>query len=322
MTAPFIAIPPMPAATQSADTYTDLNGLAALKKDSNSPQTLRAVAQQVDALFLQMMLKSMRDASADQGDPASNEMGMYQDMFDKQIALSLSQRQGLGLGALLTRQMSAAANATAKGASGAAGAAGEAGAAAAPFKVPAMPFGRPAAAGAEQPATSETTVESAGQFISQVMPTIRRAAEVLGVSPLGLLAQAALETGWGKRMARTAAGAPSLNLFGIKADDSWEGPRASANTVEFSGGVATQRHTAFRAYGSIEESVSDFARLLGSSPRYRDAVAAGADPQAYVESIGKSGYATDPQYANKLNDLLNGSTLRMALNVSGEKLQK
>ena len=123
-------------------------------------------------------------------------------------------------------------------------------------------------------------------------------------------------------MARTAAGAPSLNLFGIKADDSWEGPRASANTVEFSGGVATQRHTAFRAYGSIEESVSDFARLLGSSPRYRDAVAAGADPQAYVESIGKSGYATDPQYANKLNDLLNGSTLRMALNVSGEKLQK
>jgi flagellar protein FlgJ len=305
----------MPAATQSADTYTDLNGLAALKKDSNSPQTLRAVAQQVDALFLQMMLKSMRDASADQGDPASNEMGMYQDMFDKQIALSLSQRQGLGLGALLTRQMSAAAN-------GANGAAAAAGAAAAPAKASAAPFMRPApAAGGEQPA-SETTVESAGQFISQVMPTIRRAAEALGVSPLGLLAQAALETGWGKRMARTAAGAPSLNLFGIKADDSWEGPRASANTVEFSGGVATQRHTAFRAYGSIEESVSDFARLLGSSPRYRDAVAAGADPQAYVESIGKSGYATDPQYANKLNDLLNGSTLRMALNVSGEKLQK
>jgi peptidoglycan hydrolase FlgJ len=304
----------MPAATQSADTYTDLNGLAALKKDSNSPQTLRAVAQQVDALFLQMMLKSMRDASADQGDPASNEMGMYQDMFDKQIALSLSQRQGLGLGALLTRQMAAAANAN--------GANGAAGATAVPAKAVAAPFMRPApTAGGEQPA-SETTVESAGQFISQVMPTIRRAAESLGVSPLGLLAQAALETGWGKRMARTANGAPSLNLFGIKADDSWEGPRASANTVEFSGGVATQRHTAFRAYGSIEESVSDFARLLGSSPRYRDAVAAGADPQAYVESIGKSGYATDPQYANKLNDLLNGSTLRMALNVSGEKLQK
>ena len=126
-------------------------------------------------------------------------------------------------------------------------------------------------------------LESATQFVSEVLPTIRRAAEALGVSPLGMLAQAALETGWGKRMARTADGAPSLNMFGIKADDGWDGARATANTVEFSGGVATQRHTAFRAYGSIEESVSDFARLLGSSPRYRDAVAAGGDPQAYVQ---------------------------------------
>src|ERR1700722_19690132 len=102
-----IAQTPPPAST--ANTYTDLNGLAALKKDSRSPQAIHAVAQQVDALFLQMMLKSMRDASADQGDPASNEMGMYQDMFDKQISLSLSQRGGLGLGTLLTRQLSSGA---------------------------------------------------------------------------------------------------------------------------------------------------------------------------------------------------------------------
>jgi peptidoglycan hydrolase FlgJ len=297
----------MPPANSSADTYTDLSGLAALKKDTSSPQTLRAVAQQVDALFLQMMLKSMRDASADQGDPASNEMGMYQDMFDKQIALSLSQRGGLGLGTLLTRQLSSGASQ------------------ASPQASPASAPARPAPAngytgGAARPATSATTVESAGEFVGQVMPTIRRAAEALGVSPLGMLAQAALETGWGKRMARTAEGAPSLNMFGIKADESWEGARATANTLEFGGGVATQRHTAFRAYGSIEESVSDFARLLGSSPRYKDAVAAGGDQQAYVQSIGKSGYATDPEYANKLNDILNGSTLRMALNVSGEKL--
>jgi peptidoglycan hydrolase FlgJ len=300
----------MPAATTtSADTYTNLSGLAALKKDSNSPQTLRAVAQQVDALFLQMMLKSMRDASADQGDPASNEMGMYQDMFDKQISLSLSQHGGLGLGTLLTRQLS----------SGAAPASTPASPASAP--TPARPAPASDYTGtAARPAPSATTLESASEFVSEVLPTIRRAAESLGVSPLGMLAQAALETGWGKRMARTAEGAPSLNMFGIKADDSWDGARATANTLEFSGGVATQRHTAFRAYGSIEESVSDFAHLLGSSPRYKDAVAAGGDAQAYVQSIGKSGYATDPEYANKLNDILNSSTLRMALNVSGEKL--
>ena len=136
----------------------------------------------------------------------------------------------------------------------------------------------------------------------------------LGVNPLGLLAQAALETGWGKRMARTADGSPSLNMFGIKAGESWNGARAVADTVEFNGGVATQRRTAFRAYGSIEESVSDFANLLSNSPRYREAVAAGGNAQAYIHSIARSGYATDPEYGNKLNQILNSSTLRAALN--------
>src|SRR5450631_3593469 len=98
---------PPSASTANANTYSDPNGLAALKKDPNSPQALRAVAQQVDALFLQMMLKSMRDASAAASESDSNEMGMYQDMFDKQIALTMSQHQDLGLGALLTRQIAA-----------------------------------------------------------------------------------------------------------------------------------------------------------------------------------------------------------------------
>src|ERR1700682_4963383 len=104
MTTPIKSAAP-PAATTNANTYSDPNGLAALKKDPNSPQALRAVAQQVDALFMQMMLKSMRDASAAVGESDSNEMGMYQDMFDKQIALTLSQHQGLGLGTLLTRRL-------------------------------------------------------------------------------------------------------------------------------------------------------------------------------------------------------------------------
>ena len=136
----------------------------------------------------------------------------------------------------------------------------------------------------------------------------------MGLNPLGLLAQAALETGWGQRMAHTADGTPSFNLFGIKAGDTWAGGRATADTVEFSNGVATPRRTAFRAYGSIEESVNDFAALLKNSPRYREAMAAGNDPQAYVDSIGKSGYATDPDYANKLNQILNSGALRAALN--------
>ena len=98
-----------PAAATAANNYSDINALSALKANPSSPQAIHAVAQQVEALFLQMMLKSMRDASAELGEGDSNEMGMYQDMFDKQISLSLSQRQDLGLSALLARQLSNAA---------------------------------------------------------------------------------------------------------------------------------------------------------------------------------------------------------------------
>jgi flagellar protein FlgJ len=296
------------ADTSAANTYTDINGLAALKRDPNSPQTISAVAGQVEALFLQMMLKSMRDANAAVGE-SDNEMGMYQDMFDKQIALTISQHQDLGLAALLTRQLTGATPA----AGSASGATGSATAAAQSVSGVGQRAGfTPSAADAE------TMTQSAADFVNQVLPTIRNAAQALGVNPLGLLAQAALETGWGKRMARTADGATSLNLFGIKADENWDGARATASTVEYSGGVATQRHAAFRVYGTLEESVKDFVNLLKNSPRYHQAVAAGQDAQAYVNGIGQSGYATDPDYSHKLNEILHGSTLRAAL--MGNKL--
>ena len=269
--------------TSAATTYTDLNGLAALKADPTSPQAISAVAGQVEALFLQMMLKSMRDASM--GDELDgNEMGVYQDMFDKQVALTISQHQDLGIGAILKRQL------TGKTA-------------------PAAP--KTASGGVSAP--PQVLAKTPAEFVDQVMPAIRRAATALGLNPLGLLAQAALETGWGQRMARNADGSPSLNMFGVKAGDGWTGARATADTVEFSNGVAAQRRTAFRAYGSIEESVSDFANVLKKSPRYRDAIAAGGDVHAYIDRIGKSGYATDPEYATKLNQILNSGVLQAAL---------
>ena len=308
----------LPASAANANTYSDPNGLAALKKDPNSPQALRAVAQQVDALFMQMMLKSMRDASAASGASDSNEMSMYQDMFDKQISLNLSQHQGLGLGSLLTRQLGGAPAATAT-----------------PTVPPAtdsksatrMPALAPAstaqdATGRAEPSAAPPTsmMQSASDFVGQVLPTIRVAAQALGVNPLALLAQAALETGWGKRMALTADGKPSLNLFGIKADEGWAGARAVASTVEYSGGVASLQHTAFRAYASVEDSVKDFAHLLKNSPRYRQALEARGDAHGYAQSMGRAGYATDPEYSNKLSDILNGGVLRAALTGRTTKL--
>jgi peptidoglycan hydrolase FlgJ len=271
--------------TSAATTYSDINGLAALKKDPNSPQAIRAVAEQVEALFLQMMLKSMRDATAAE-ETDSNEMGMYQDMFDKQVALSISQHADLGIGRLLKRQLT--------------------------DKVP------PAAPKSASPPTSAlgptaAPVPTAAEFVNRILPPIRRAASALGLNPMGLLAQAALETGWGQRMPRNADGSSSLNLFGIKAGEGWTGPKTTADSMEVIDGVATPRRAAFRSYGSVEQSVNDFASLLKSSPRYREAIAAGQDANGYIEGIGKSGYATDPDYANKLKQILEGDTLQGAL---------
>ena len=299
-----------PEASAQANTYTDLNALAALKNAPASAATVKAVSEQVEALFLQMMLKSMRDAGEAAGEPTSNETGMYQDMFDKQVALTLSKRQDLGIARLFERQLG-----------GKAAGAAPAGAASSsqPKQLPKglLPDSRGHAA---PPPTGANLSEQASDFVQQVLPTIRQAAAAVGVNPLGMLAQAALETGWGQRMPRTADGNSSLNLFGVKAGSDWSGARAMADTVEISGGVAKQTRTAFRAYGSIEESVGDFARLLTSSPRYREAVAAGSNAQAYVQSIAKAGYATDPQYANKLNDVLNSGTLQAALSARLAKL--
>ena len=314
MTSPLsISMPPSsaaPEASAQANTYTDLNALAALKNAPASAATVKAVSEQVEALFLQMMLKSMRDAGEAAGEPASNETGMYQDMFDKQVALTLSKRQDLGIARLFERQLG-----------GKAAGAAPAGAASSsqPKQLPKglLPDSRGHAA---PPPTGANLSEQASDFVQQVLPTIRQAAAAVGVNPLGMLAQAALETGWGQRMPRTADGNSSLNLFGVKAGSDWSGARAMADTVEISGGVAKQTRTAFRAYGSIEESVGDFARLLTSSPRYREAVAAGSNAQAYVQSIAKAGYATDPQYANKLNDVLNSGTLQAALSARLAKL--
>ncbi|HXC09094.1 MAG TPA: glucosaminidase domain-containing protein, partial [Steroidobacteraceae bacterium] len=243
MTSPLsISMPPSsaaPEASTQANTYTDLNALAALKNAPASAATVKAVSEQVEALFLQMMLKSMRDAGEAAGEPTSNETGMYQDMFDKQVALTLSKRQDLGVARLFERQLGGKA----------AGAAPAGAAASSQLKAKgALPDSRGRAA---PPPTGANLSEQASDFVQQVLPTIRQAAAAVGVNPLGLLAQAALETGWGQRMPRTADGNSSLNLFGVKAGSDWSGARAVADTVEISGGVAKQTRTAFRAYGSI-----------------------------------------------------------------------
>jgi len=242
----------------------DFKQFAALRRgaQANDPATLREVAKQFESLFTKMMLKSMRDASM--GDPmfGSDQGDMYQDMADDQLAVQMSEGRGLGLADMLIRQLS---NGAFSGTS------------------------------AVKP-TPESTPAEREQFISGLLPHANEAARELGVDPRALIAQAALETGWG----RSQPGGDSHNLFGIKAGAHWNGASVQANTEEFDAGVASRDVASFRAYGSPRESVEDYVRLIRDNPRYAGAMNTGNDVQAFGNALQRGGYATDPDYARKL----------------------
>ena len=253
----------------------DFKQFAALRRgaEANDPATLRAVAKQFESLFTKMMLESMRSASM--GDPmfGSDQGDMYQDMADDQLAVQLSEGRGLGLADMLIRQLS-----------------GGAGSGTGAIK-PALD------ADAREAATPElVSFEEREEFISGLRPHAEAAARELGVDPNNLIAQAALETGWG----RSQPGGHSHNLFGIKAGANWDGASVQANTEEFAGETATRVDANFRAYGSARESVEDYVRLIRDNPRYSGAMNTGSDVQAFATALQRGGYATDPDYARKL----------------------
>lgn len=257
----------------TASVYTDFQGLAALRGEARkeSPEALRAVAKEFEAIFMQMMLKSMRAANLGEGIFDSEQGGFYQEMFDKQIAMDLAQRKGLGLADVLVRQLSRGGDARPS----------------------------PAAARAEAPSFA-----SPGDFVARLRGDARGAAERLGVATEVLLAQAALETGWGRHIMRTPEGGSSHNLFGIKAGPDWQGARVVATTVEYRDGVAAREQAVFRAYDSFADSFDDYADFLQAHPRYREALSQGDDPGAYLRALQEAGYATDPRYAEKIGAIL------------------
>jgi flagellar protein FlgJ len=127
-----------------------------------------------------------------------------------------------------------------------------------------------------------------------------------------LLAQAALETGWGKHMPAQGTTA-SNNMFGIKAGSSWDGKRVNVPTLEYENGVAVRKKDAFRAYDSPSDSFKDYANMVASSPRYANAVGRGDDIAGFAKALTSGGYATDPSYAQKLTDMANGPVMKQAL---------
>ena len=295
--------------------YTDFSGLSRMRLEARRDPdgSLRAVAEQFEAIFLQMVLKSMREASFGDALFDSDQSKFYREMSDSQMAMNMADGGDLGLADAIVRQLGGA-PAHASGVGGVA--VHPAGiAAAARRSAPARPA--PDAEAAEQSAAVQqavsATFERPLEFVRAVWEHAREAAAALGTAPEALVAQAALETGWGRHILQRPDGASSHNLFGIKADSRWLGERVSAATLEFRAGVVEQERASFRAYDSLAESFADYVRLLKSNPRYRPALASDGDPEAFAGALQRSGYATDPAYADKIRGILRGDLLRDAL---------
>ncbi len=286
----------------TAPVYTDFSGIAQLRgaAQRDGQAVLREVAGQFEALFVQMMLKSMREASMGDALFDSSSMEQYRDMLDAQLSVSLSRRNGIGLAEVLVRQLGGESTVTPSSPPNAALAAAGARQPRPPAPVAAPTIG--AAPGAE--------FESPEQFTRSLWPHARRAAAALGVEPVVLIAQAALETGWGQAVIRHGDGRSSNNLFNIKADHRWQGASVGKATVEFVDGVAARQHHVFRSYGSIAESFADYVDFLRTSPRYQAALAEAADGPRFLRALQDAGYATDPEYAGKIEAILERPLLR------------
>lgn len=152
--------------------------------------------------------------------------------------------------------------------------------------------------------------ENPEEFVAAVLPYATDAAERIGVSPKVLVAQSALETGWGRHIPTDEQGRPSYNFFGIKADPSWDGPKQMHNTLEFESGAMVQRRDAFREYGSIGDSFHGLIDFLEQNPRYQQALGQTDNPEQFAQELQKAGYATDPEYANKITSIMRSSYLQ------------
>lgn len=311
------------AADLSSKVAFDANGLNKLKQSAreNSPEAIKEVAKQFEAIFMNMMLKSMREATP-QDSPFDNvQSRTFTTMLDQQLTANLANK-GLGLADVLARQLSQGGynlNNTMEQA------------------VSDKPAGVDANTNQNNNLIQNPLINNHISFINQTDKAMKAigqlnksdthlktnhetttvaafqqrmeqhaqaASQATGIPAHLMLGQAALESGWGKRELRSMDGTPSYNLFGIKATGNWEGKTIDAVTTEYIGGIKQKRVEKFRAYDSYEDSFRDFANLMRNNPRYENVLANLHSSTGYAQAMQKAGYATDPLYANKLISVL------------------
>ena len=306
----------------SLHAITDTTGtadLAELRRSARAgdASATRKAAEQFEALFVQMMIKQMREAMpTDSGLFGGGEqMKLYEGMHDQQMSLAMARRGGLGLADAIERRLSPQGMAPAGSAQPLHFPTERLPARPAYLPGPGLPeavspgassYGQGASRATSLGLTSSGASAERGDpaaFVQRLLPHAQRAAARLGVAPEVLIAQSALETGWGRHEMRDAQGQPSNNLFGIKATGGWDGARVKVSTLEYRDGVARRETAAFRGYPDEAASFADYARLVGDHPRYRQALEA-TTPEAYLRELQAAGYATDPAYADKILGIL------------------
>ena len=305
------------------DLALDVKSAGRLKQlaQQNPELAIKKSAQQFEAIFINMMLQTMRKASFNSGLLQSHEKTLYTSMFDQQISQTLANK-GMGLASVLQQQLlrqqgGLSASQTPRDAL-AAGSADSLAGLAAYQSAQANRYGSLKAfdtldvdkilsdwalraPGSEVSAKASAT---ASQFYSEMAPYAQQASQESGIPANFILAQAALESGWGQRDIRNADGSPSYNLFGIKASADWQGKVAEVSTTEYVQGQAQRQQAQFRSYASPAEAFSDYARFLQRNPRYQSVLSQASTAEGFAYGLQRAGYATDPAYAQKLLNVI------------------
>ena len=284
----------------------DARSLGALKAQAgqNTPESIQQAAKQFESLFMRELIKSMREATMKSGlmDSPGGDLGA--DLLDQQFAVQMSGQPG-GLSELIAKQLSR-----------------QMGNPEEPVKpkvsTPPPVSATPPAAKAKIAAVATAAYGAHGvapasassNFVKRHGDAADRVAKATGLPAGFMLGQAGHETGWGKHEIKQKDGSPSFNLFGIKAGPNWTGKVAEVTTTEYVNGVAKKTLAKFRAYDSYDASFRDYARLITETPRYAQSKHQTSSPLAFASGLQRAGYATDPDYANKLSRAIN-TTLRL-----------
>jgi flagellar protein FlgJ len=319
----------------AASNYFDLQGLERLrqKTKTNDKETIREVANQFESMFASMLIKSMREANEafETESPFNNQQTkFYTDMQDKQLALDISRHGTLGLADALVRQLDPTSIIRPQ---------------AIPSEQLKMPntdestmfslkveekvdnFKKPDQIQPSIKNRGNTAVElnkavgdaqkfdfsSPQSFIQSLLPYAQKAAKILGISPEVMIAQSALETGWGQKIIQKSDQKSSFNLFNIKSQQDWQGESVNKSSLEVENGVGVQRRSNFRVYQNVQESFNDYINFITNNQRYEQALGQSHNNARYIEELQQAGYATDPQYAEKIKAIMNSDDFQLAI---------